>query len=77
MSITLLKSAVCVDIKPDNFLIGMPNTKLANVVHMVDFGMAKACAFAASNLLFIPTMHEGVSRPPDTRAHPLPREEVA
>ena len=29
------------DIKPDNFLIGRPGTKTANMVHVVDFGMAK------------------------------------
>jgi len=29
------------DIKPDNFLIGRPGTKLASVVCVVDFGMAK------------------------------------
>lgn len=29
------------DIKPDNFLIGRPGSKQANVVHVVDFGMAK------------------------------------
>ncbi|ORZ05026.1 kinase-like domain-containing protein [Absidia repens] len=29
------------DIKPDNFLIGRPNTKQANTVFMIDFGMAK------------------------------------
>ncbi|KAJ1861246.1 Palmitoylated plasma membrane-bound casein kinase [Coemansia sp. RSA 2703] len=29
------------DIKPDNFLIGCPNTETANRVFMVDFGMAK------------------------------------
>jgi len=29
------------DIKPDNFLIGPPGSKTANVVHVVDFGMAK------------------------------------
>lgn len=29
------------DIKPDNFLIGRPGTKAANLVHVVDFGMAK------------------------------------
>ena len=29
------------DIKPDNFLIGRPMTKGANLVHVVDFGMAK------------------------------------
>ncbi|GMM38105.1 casein kinase [Saccharomycopsis crataegensis] len=29
------------DIKPDNFLIGLPNTKEANLIHIVDFGMAK------------------------------------
>ncbi|KAM0792282.1 Casein kinase I 2, variant 2 [Microbotryomycetes sp. NB124-2] len=29
------------DIKPDNFLIGRPGTKTANLVHLIDFGMAK------------------------------------
>ena len=35
------KNHIYRDIKPDNFLIGRPNTKQANVVHVVDFGMAK------------------------------------
>ncbi|KAJ2781020.1 Palmitoylated plasma membrane-bound casein kinase [Coemansia javaensis] len=29
------------DIKPDNFLIGHPTSRTANMVYMVDFGMAK------------------------------------
>jgi casein kinase 1 len=29
------------DIKPDNFLIGRPGSKNANLIHVVDFGMAK------------------------------------
>lgn len=29
------------DIKPDNFIIGRPGTKAANVIHVIDFGMAK------------------------------------
>ncbi|KAF9231964.1 kinase-like protein [Melanogaster broomeanus] len=29
------------DIAPDNFLIGRPGTKAANVIHVVDFGIAK------------------------------------
>lgn len=29
------------DVKPDNFLIGKPNTPQANMVYIVDFGMAK------------------------------------
>lgn len=29
------------DIKPDNFLIGRPGTKTANMIHAIDFGMAK------------------------------------
>ncbi|TIA92676.1 hypothetical protein E3P99_00527 [Wallemia hederae] len=29
------------DIKPDNFLIGRPNTKNGSTVHVIDFGMAK------------------------------------
>lgn len=29
------------DIKPDNFLIGRPNTPDANKIHLIDFGMAK------------------------------------
>lgn len=29
------------DIKPDNFLIGRPNTPDANMIHLIDFGMAK------------------------------------
>jgi casein kinase 1 len=29
------------DIKPDNFLIGKPGTDTADLVFMIDFGMAK------------------------------------
>ncbi|EPY53529.1 CK1/CK1/CK1-G protein kinase Cki1 [Schizosaccharomyces cryophilus OY26] len=35
------RSLVYRDIKPDNFLIGRPNTKHANMIHIVDFGMVK------------------------------------
>jgi casein kinase 1 len=35
------KNLIYRDIKPDNFLIGRPNSKAANVIHVIDFGMAK------------------------------------
>jgi casein kinase 1 len=35
------KSLIYRDIKPDNFLVGVPSTKTANIIHIIDFGMAK------------------------------------
>lgn len=35
------KSLIYRDIKPDNFLIGVPGSRSANVIHIIDFGMAK------------------------------------
>ncbi|KAL0573570.1 Palmitoylated plasma membrane-bound casein kinase [Marasmius crinis-equi] len=35
------KSLIYRDIKPDNFLIGVPGSKNANTIHIIDFGMAK------------------------------------
>ncbi|KAL0065271.1 Palmitoylated plasma membrane-bound casein kinase [Marasmius tenuissimus] len=35
------KSLIYRDIKPDNFLIGVPASKNANTIHIIDFGMAK------------------------------------
>ncbi|KAF5327774.1 hypothetical protein D9619_004558 [Psilocybe cf. subviscida] len=35
------KSLIYRDIKPDNFLIGVPGKPNANTIHIIDFGMAK------------------------------------
>jgi len=35
------KNLIYRDIKPDNFIIGRPLTKASNVIHVIDFGMAK------------------------------------
>lgn len=29
------------DVKPENFLLGKPNSRKANVLHIIDFGLAK------------------------------------
>lgn len=45
-------SIVYRDIKPENFLLGLPNTPKANIIHVVDFGLAKTYMINGSHILF-------------------------
>ncbi len=63
------KNLIYRDIKPDNFLIGRPGTKAADIIHVVDFGSSN-CAVLPDQLPlhFWPGMAKQY-RDPKTKQH--------